>query len=355
MRKIISIMLVIAMLAGLIPVVSAESNNAWKTEMPSTLNVDAEYIEANSETLFNGENVVEDPVIREAINSAYRREGDKVNLPVTKEMLKHLLVLSPEKCLPHNPGEDAHKSKSLKGIEFAENLEYISLPYQPIADFSPISNLTKVKYINITSNNNVKDFSFFNNLTNLEEVHIRMVHIKDISAFKNFKNLQYLDADACEISDFSPLSDLIKLRYLNLDKNNFKKDSAKHFAKLVNLEALNINNKAINYGLGIYPEKIDDISPLANLTKLKEFHATGHAISDISILKNMKDLDTVYLNNNEISDFSPIENVRNVVGKEDQVVKTKSEKFKPELVEIEVEKGTQLTVEILKKAVTNLP
>ena len=355
MRKIISIVLVIAMLTGLIPVVSAESNNAWKTEMPSTLNVDAEYIEANSETLFNGENVVEDPVIREAINSAYRREGDKVNLPVTKEMLKHLLVLSPEKCLPHNPGEDAHKSKSLKGIEFAENLEYISLPYQPIADFSPISNLTKVKYINITSNNNVKDFSFFNNLTNLEEVHIRMVHIKDISAFKNFKNLQYLDADACEISDFSPLSDLTKLRYLNLDKNNFKKDSAKYFAKLVNLEVLNINNKSINYALGIYPEKIDDISPLANLTKLKEFHATGHAISDISILKNMKDLDTVYLNNNEISDFSPIENVRNVVGKDNQVVKEKSEKFTPELVEIEVEKGTQLTVEILKKAIKNLP
>lgn len=357
MKKIIALMLAVVMLLGNVPVALAQSGggNAWQTPIPSALNVDQEYIQANSEKLFSGENVIEDPVIREAINAAYRREGDKVNLPVTAEMLKHVVTLSPEKCLPHNPGEDAHKCKSLKGMEYATNLEYVSLPYQPIEDMSPLKDLTKLKYLNITGNDKVKDFSFFNNLVNLEEIHIRMVKVKDISAFANYKNLRYLDADSCEISDFSPLSELTKLTFLNLDKNIFAENSSEAFAKLVNLEFLNINNKAPNYGMGFFPKKINDIAPLAGLTKLKEFHATGHAIEDISILKNMPNLTTVFLNNNNIADFSPVDHVKNVNGKTDQVILTESDKFKPVLKTVDVPVGTTVTAEMLKACIENLP
>lgn len=358
MKKIIALMLAVVMLLGNVPVALAQSGgggNAWQTPIPSALNVDQEYIQANSEKLFSGENVIEDPVIREAINAAYRREGDKVNLPVTAEMLKHVVTLSPEKCLPHNPGEDAHKCKSLKGMEYATNLEYVSLPYQPIEDMSPLKDLTKLKYLNITGNDKVKDFSFLNKLVNLEEMHIRMVKVKDISAFANYKNLRYLDADSCEISDFSPLSELTKLTFLNLDKNIFAENSAEAFAKLVNLEFLNINNKAPNYGLGFFPEKINDITPLAGLTKLKEFHATGHAIEDISILKNMSNLTTVFLNNNNIADFSPVDHVKNVNGKTDQVILTESDKFKPVLKTVDIPVGTTVTADMLKASIENLP
>lgn len=358
MKKFIAFMLAVVMLIGNVPVALAQSGgggNAWQTPIPSALNVDQEYIQAHSDTLFSGANVIEDPVIREAINAAYRREGDKVNLPVTAEMLKHVVTLSPEKCLPHNPGEDAHKCKSLKGMEHATNLEYVSLPYQPIEDLSPLKDLTKIKYLNITGNDKVKDFSFFKNLVNLEEIHIRMAKVKDISAFANFKNLRYLDADSCEISDFSPLSELTKLTFLNLDKNIFAENSAEAFAKLVNLEFLNINNKAPNYGLGFFPKKINDITPLAGLTKLKEFHATGHAIEDISILKNMPNLTTVFLNNNNIADFSPVDHVKNVNGKTDQVIKTESEKFNPVLKTVDIPVGTTVTADMLKAGIENLP
>ncbi len=357
MKKIIALMLAVVMLLGNVPVALAQSGegNTWQTPIPSVLNIDQDYIQANSEKLFSGENVIEDPVIREAINAAYRREGDKVNLPVTAEMLKHVVTLSPEKCLPHNPGEDAHKCKSLKGMEYATNLEYVSLPYQPIEDLSPLKDLTNLKYLNITGNDKVKDFSFFNNLVNLEEIHIRMVKVKDISAFANYKNLRYLDADSCEISDFSPLSELTKLTFLNLDKNIFAENSAEAFAKLVNLEFLNINNKAPNYGLGFFPKKINDIAPLSGLTKLKEFHATGHAIEDISILKNMPNLTTVFLNNNNIADFSPVDHVKNVNGKTDQVILTESEKFKPVLKAVDVPVGTTVTADMLKAGIDNLP
>lgn len=357
MKKIIALMLAVVMLIGNVPVALAQSGegNTWQTPIPSVLNIDQDYIQANSEKLFSGENVIEDPVIREAINAAYRREGDKVNLPVTAEMLKHVVTLSPEKCLPHNPGEDAHKCKSLKGMEYATNLEYVSLPYQPIEDLSPLKDLTNLKYLNITGNDKVKDFSFFNNLVNLEEIHIRMVKVKDISAFANYKNLRYLDADSCEISDFSPLSELTKLTFLNLDKNIFAENSAEAFAKLVNLEFLNINNKAPNYGLGFFPKKINDIAPLSGLTKLKEFHATGHAIEDISILKNMPNLTTVFLNNNNIADFSPVDHVKNVNGKEDQVILKEGDKFKPVLKTVDVPVGTTVTAEMLKAGIENLP
>lgn len=353
MKRILALLLALTMLFANVPYTFAQGdNNAWQMEIPNILDIDEEYIKNNSETLFTGENVIEDPVLQEAINASYKREA---NLPVTKEMLKHVITLSPEKCLPHNPGEDFHKCKSIKGIEYAENLQYVSLPYQPIEDLSPLANLTKIRYINITGNGKVQDFSFLNKLVNVEELHIRMVKVKNIDALKNYKKLYFLDADSCEISDFSPLSNLVNLKYLNLDKNIFKENSAEAFSKLVNLEVLNINNKLENYGLSIFPEKIKSIEPLKNLTKLKEFHATGHDISDISILKNMKDLGTVFLNNNAIGDFSPVNHVKNVNGKNDQVIKTESDKFVPQLQTIELELGMELTADLLKPAIKNLP
>lgn len=353
MKKFLALILAFVMLIGNVPHAFAQGgSNAWQMEIPNILDINEDYIKKNSDTLFSGENVIKDPVLKEAINASYKREA---TLPVTKEMLKHVITLSPEKCLPHNPGEDFHKCKSIEGMEYAENLQYVSLPYQPIEDLSPLANLTKIRYINITGNGKVQDFSFLNKLVNVEELHVRMAKVKNIDALKNYKKLYFLDADSCEISDFSPLSDLTDLKYLNLDKNNFKPGSAKDFSKLVNLEVLNINNKAPNYMTGFVPEKITSIEPLKNLTKLKEFHATGHDISDISILKNMKDLETVYLNNNAIEDFSPIDHVKNVNGKNDQVIKTESEKFVPQLQTIELELGTELTADLLKPAIKNLP
>lgn len=353
MKKFLALILAFVMLIGNVPHAFAQgSSNAWQMEIPNILDINEEYIKKNSDTLFSGENVIKDPVLKEAINASYKREA---TLPVTKEMLKHVITLSPEKCLPHNPGEDFHKCKSIKGMEYAENLQYVSLPYQPIEDLSPLANLTKVRYINITGNGKIKDFSFLDKLVNIEELHMRMAKIQNIGALKNFTKLYYLDADSCDISDFSPLSNLVNLKYLNLDKNIFKEDSAEAFSKLVNLEVLNINNKRADYTRGFIPKKITSIDPLKNLTKLKEFHATGHEISDISILKNMKDLKTVYLNNNGIKDFSPVDHVKNVNGKNDQVIKTESEKFVPQLQTIELELETELTADLLKPAIKNLP
>lgn len=265
MKKLLAMLLAFTMLFANVPYTFAQGdNNAWQMEIPNILDIDEEYIKNNSDTLFSGENVIEDPVLQEAINASYKRATDQ---PVTKEMLKHVITLSPEKCLPHNPGEDFHKCKSIKGIEYAENLQYVSLPYQPIEDLSPLANLTKIRYINITGNEKVQDFSFLDKLVNVEELHIRMAKVKNIDALKNYKKLYFLDADSCEISDFSPLSNLVNLKYLNLDKNIFKANSAEAFSNLVNLEVLNINNKSENYGLSIFPEKIKSIEPLKNLTK----------------------------------------------------------------------------------------
>lgn len=69
----------------------------------------------------------------------------------------------------------------------------------------------------------------------------------------------------------------------------------------------------------------------------------------------MEDLGTVYLNNNAIEDFSPVDHVKNVNGKNDQVIKTESDKFVPQLQTIELEVGTELTADLLKPAIKNLP
>lgn len=75
--------------------------------------------------------------------------------------------------------------KSLEGVQYFRNIEYLSIDDGEISDLSPLSNLNKLYHLSLGANN-----------------------ISDLSPLKGLKNLNSLDIQDNQIEDFSPIKDL---------------------------------------------------------------------------------------------------------------------------------------------------
>jgi hypothetical protein len=106
-----------------------------------------------------------------------------------------------------------------------------------------------------------------------------------------------------QITDLSPLAELTNLRELFLNNNQIS--DLMPLAGLTNLQSLNL-----------YDNQIIDISPLANLTNLGgPFGAlglSGNQISDLSPLSGLTKLHWLMMYDNNISDLTPLESLTNL-------------------------------------------
>jgi len=137
----------------------------------------------------------------------------------------------------------------LTGLEFCTNLTHLQLAgNEDIMDFSPLSGLTKLIELDLSTNK-----------------------MNDISILQNLTNLTWLALNDNQIGDISSLQNLINLTWLGLSMN-----------------------------------QISDISSLAGLTSLTSLGLENNQINDISILQNLTNLDWLYLKHNQIDDIQPL-------------------------------------------------
>ena len=139
----------------------------------------------------------------------------------------------------------------LTGLEFADNLTWLSIPGNQITDLIPIAGLTR-----------------------LETLYMWLTPISDISPLANLTELRNLDAGGCRISDISPLENLTQLTRINLRHN-----------------------------------RIIDIEPLAHLTRLKRLQLNSNRITDVSALAGIVSLESLEIHNNRIADHSPLDSL----------------------------------------------
>ncbi|MDU4277838.1 MAG: cell wall-binding repeat-containing protein [Finegoldia magna] len=147
---------------------------------------------------------------------------------------------------------------------------------------------------------NTKDFKFMvtrgmkslkgiEYATNLEKLKVNENEISDISPLKDLKNLKYLELQRNRITDVSPLANLKNLEFLKLYNNII--ENVKPLKDLTNLTGLDLHNnvkvrkegqKRINY------DGITDISSLKNLTKLTFFDVSANKIENVDIILGME-------------------------------------------------------------------
>ena len=152
--------------------------------------------------------------------------------------------------------------KSLKGIEYATNLEKLKVNENEISDISPLKDLKNLKYLELQRN-----------------------RIVDVSPLANLKNLEFLKLYNNIIENVEPLKDLTNLTGLDLHNNvKVKKEG----------------EKRINY------DGITDISSLKNLTKLTFFDVSANRIENVDIILGMEKINHLDFSDNKIKDYSKL-------------------------------------------------
>ena len=192
--------------------------------------------------------------------------------------------------------------QDLAGLEFATNLTRLDLGSEKvngkyvnsneISDLSPLSNLTRLRFLSLHSNS-ISDVSPLSGLTRLITLSLHHNSISDVSPLSGLTNLTMLNLYDNSISDVSPLSDLTRLKVLMLSKNSISDVSP--LSGLTRLRSLMLHHNSIS-----------DVSPLSDLTGLSLLQLAHNNISDVSPLSDLTSLKYLYLYNNSISDLASL-------------------------------------------------
>ena len=121
--------------------------------------------------------------------------------------------------------------------------------------------------------------------------------ITDPTGLEHAAFLIHLSLKKNQIQDISPIAALTRLNYLDIGRNQIVDLSP--LANLTNLKYLHLTQNP----------HITDLSPLANLTGLMELTLARLSITDITSLENLTQLTYLRLDSNQISDISPLTNL----------------------------------------------
>ena len=165
----------------------------------------------------------------------------------------------------------------LTGLEYATNLQYLSLYYNQLTDVSPLAALTSLQELKL-SHNQLTDVSPLAGLTSLRELNLGDNQLTDVSPLAGMTSLQHVDLAYNQLTDVSGLAGLTSLETLYLQVN-----------------------------------QLTDILPLAGMTSLQWLDLySNDTITDVSSLAGMTSLVWLGLAENQLTDISPLAGLTNL-------------------------------------------
>lgn len=257
-------------------------NNGIKNSNPSKLTIT---VKPKQNSLFS------DPVLEATVRIALnKQEGDWADADLMK--IDSLKVSA-------SVQNTNKKVSDLDGIEKCLNLKQLLVSLQSISDISPLVSLINLERLDIDQNNLITDGSPLSNLTKLKYLNISENKINNISVLKKLINLEYINVLWNPIADISVVSNFKMLR--EFMGTNLPITDLSVFSMCTNLE-----------GIFLDFSKINDISAIKNLIKLQRLELSDNEITDISLLSNLKNLSLLWLGNNKIEDISVLQGLENL-------------------------------------------
>jgi internalin A len=203
------------------------------------------------------------------------------------------------------------------------------LGFLEITDLTPISGLTRLKYLDLRSDTKLEDLAPLEKLTNLEHLVITGTAVKSFEVIGRLRNLRELEARQLMVTDISPLADLPELWRVDFLKNPIGDVSALARApkvtklrlcqtdiegyddllpvakRILELETCNSKIRVENFQqlpafenlvfLRLWGNPIEDLTPIASLSRLEELDLTQTKVKDLKPLHGLKKLKKLYL------------------------------------------------------------
>lgn len=113
---------------------------------------------------------------------------------------------------------------SLAGLEYALNLQSLTLRYHLIGDISPLSGLTNLQTLDLLGNE-ITSLSPLGDLIDLQTLNLERNCVSDISTLSVLTELHTLSLHRNQVSDISPLSDLTSLGWFDLRINPLNQEA----------------------------------------------------------------------------------------------------------------------------------
>lgn len=258
-----------------------------------------------------------------ALEAQIRELMEKPTGEVTAEEMKGIYALKVANC----------GIRSLRGLEYAENLEILYANNNHIRDLTPLSPLKKIRYLYLDGNeiadfspilgfseinlihlnhNRIREVGDLGNLILLDELHLRGNLISDFTSFLTIpqrpffggSRLLLLDLGENELNHLKTPEDESKLftpaTKIYLDDNGISDPTPfRYFFLGANLWDLS-NNQITN--LDFLPE-----ASTSSRIHLGSIFLGGNPLSDLSRLQNTYSIAELDLSNTQISDLSPLE------------------------------------------------
>ena len=241
---------------------------------------------------------IKDENLLKAINNQLGR-GEVLD-SVTIDDMERLTVLNAE----------SKNISLIEGLEYAVNLVELRLYNNNISNIEPLKDLVNLEILHI-GKNNISSLEALKKLTNLKKLYFHGNKVSSVEPLRNLIQLTtlhigdgyYINGQWYDfknnVTDISPLANLTKLKYLRLENNQVSDISA--LSNLVNLNELYL-----------YRNKVVDITPLTGLINLKNLRLNENQISNVSALSNMTNLNELYLSENRITDITPLSGLINL-------------------------------------------
>lgn len=209
--------------------------------------------------------------------------------------------------------------KHLKPLSELRDLKFLDISHTAIEDLSPISNITFLETLNLSSTPTTA-IKFIKYSDKLRDLDISNTQIEDISELVNLTNLQVFKASNTAIQSFAVLNQFKNLKFLDLTESGF--NSIENIKELVVLETLLLSkNYILNYSLlsklsslvtlDLSETNFEDLSPLTSMSKLVHLDITACNISDLSPVASLKSLAKIAADETKVSQGDATLFVRN--------------------------------------------
>lgn len=199
--------------------------------------------------------------------------------------------------------------KHLKPLSELRDLKFLDISYTTIEDLSPISNITFLETLNLSSTPTAA-IKFIKYSDRLRDLDISNTQIEDISELGNLTNLQILKASNTAIQSFAVLNQFKSLKVLDLTASGF--NTVENIKELAVLESLSLGkNYILNYSLlsklsslislDLSETNFEDLSPLSSMPNLVQLDITACNISDLSPVAALRSLKKIVADETKIS------------------------------------------------------
>ena len=209
------------------------------------------------------------------------------------------------------------------------NLEQAIREVLSIPDGVPLTQGQMLRFTRLNAGNRgITDLTGLEYATNLEDLSVGGNQIRDISALTNLVHLTGLSLFNNQVQDISPLANLTNLTYLNLALNRI--ETVEPLARLVQLQILDLFYNRVKdltplasltalTDLILTHNQVGDLTPLASLTALTDLILTHNQVGDLTPLANLVNLERLYIRNNLVADVSPLNGLNLIEFEYDEV------------------------------------